>query len=345
MVWDIFSQDAFSLVSMTNAIDKVPYVPQTLGMMNVFRSNPVATETVWVDRREGLLTLIPTSPRGAPPASYTPTRATAYNFNTVRLAKQSTVTANQVQNIRAFGTESRMQAVQELVGRQMVELRRDMELTHEFHRLGAVNGIVLDSDGVTELVNWYTVFGITPPTEIDFDLDNAAPVAGALRDQCRTVRRAMVRASGGLMSEMTPIVAVCGDAFWDDLTNHVEVRDIYSQWEARIDMLTRGDVFQTFRFGDIEWMNYRSTDDGGASPQVGVPTDKCRFFPRSPDVFEVAWSPGEALSQVNTPGRPIYAEQNVDPSHSEPRYVNIEVSSYPLFICRRPEVLQQGRRT
>ena len=63
---DAFNADAFSLTSLSGAVDKMDYVPQLLGSLNIFKPEPVRTRTVFVDRREGVQTLIQTSADGAP---------------------------------------------------------------------------------------------------------------------------------------------------------------------------------------------------------------------------------------------------------------------------------------
>jgi hypothetical protein len=83
---------------------------------------------------------------------------------------------------------------------------------------------------------------------------------------------------------------MCGDQFWDALTMHPEVRQTYINWpdaaKLRDDV---GNVWESFKYGNILFFNYRSTDDaqpasGGvtgtpATPAVGVSTDHCSFFP------------------------------------------------------------------
>ena len=62
-------------------------------------------------------------------------------------------------------------------------LRNDVETTFEYHLFNGIQGLVKDPrDGAT-VVNTFTEFGITPATEVDFDLDNATPArcANAVR--------------------------------------------------------------------------------------------------------------------------------------------------------------------
>lgn len=317
-----------------------------LGNLRVFTPNPIRTETAFIEERNGVLTVVQTDKRGAPPSKRTTEKRNVRSFGTVRLARQDTIMASEIQGIRAFGSETEFMQVQGEVMRRLAGptgVMRDVEITWENLRLGGVQGIVLDADGST-IINWFTEFGIAQPTEVDFDLDNAAPAPGAVRRKCTQVTRAMMRASQGAWVEgSTYALALAGDNFWDDLTAHSEVRETYLN-TVQAQELRSGLAFETFRYGGVQWINYRSTDDGGTNPTVGVNTDSAKFLPvNAPGVFEMVFSPGEQLDVVNTPGRPIYPL--IVPDRDRNMKVDIEVYSYPLPVCTRPGMLQRARRT
>lgn len=339
---DIFNQDPFTMVEMTTTVNKIPFQPKRLGELNLFMPRPIRELTVAVEERTGVLSLIQTSPRGAPIAQRGTEKRKFRDFRTLRIAKGDRLNASEIQSVRAFGKETELEQVQAEVVRRLsgeTGLLRDVELTHENMRLGAVQGIVLDADGST-LNDWYTEFGITQAAEIDFDLDAASPASGVVRKKCDQVTRAMKKAAMGAWGNGTYVHAICGDAFWDDLIAHSEVRQTYlNTVEARD--LRGGTAYSTFRYGDIVWENYRGTDDGST---VGVDTDKAKFFPvNAPGVFEVAYSPAETFDYVNTPGMSYYSM--IVPDKDRNMFVDIEVYSYPLFICTRPAMLQRAKRT
>jgi len=334
---DIFNNNAFSMVEMTPAINRQPYRPQMLGQMGIFVPNPVRTTTVAIEERDGVLSIIKTSPRGAPLPQRATERRKIRDFRTVRIAKGDRITAGEIQNIRAFGSETEFMQVQAEVARRIggeEGLRADVELTHENMRLGAIQGIVLDADGST-IINWYTEFGIAQPAEVNFALGVAET---DVRGQCSKVVRAMARASKGAFVEgVTEVHALAGDEFYDALINHGQVRETFLHWQAAQD-LRQGAAFGAFPYGGIMWHNYRGTDDEAT---VSVASTKAKFFPRNArGVFEVAYSPAETFDFVNTPGLPVYSM--IVPDKDRNMYVDVEVYSYPLFICKRPEVLQRG---
>lgn len=339
---DIFNQDAFSMRSLTTAVDRLGYVPGLLASIpGLFVPRPVRTTDVWIEERDGAPLLILTSPRGAPVPRKHGTPRNARGFKTVRLALGDRVNASELQNMRAFGTETELQTVQAEVMQRYAGLKRDMELTKENLRLGCVQGLVLDADGST-LVDWATELGQTIPTEVDFDLDNASPASGVIRTACNTARRSIIRGLKGLGGETIQIVALCGDTFWDQLTAHPEVRQTYLNTSEAMQLRT-GTAWSRFSYGDITFINYRSTDDGGATPTVGIPTTKAKFFPVGADIFQWAMSPGESFDFVNTMGRDEYAM--IVPDSDRNMFVDVELYSYPLPVCTMPQALYRARNT
>lgn len=331
---DIFNSDAFNMVSLTHAINHAPYVPNFLGSLGLFEAKPVMTEVVAIENRNSVLSLIQTSPRGTAPESRVEDRRAIRDVRTVRIAKDDTIYASQIQNLRAFGSESELATVAGEWARRTGSLARDVELTWEHQRLGAVQGIVTDADG-SVLFDWYDLWGVTQPAEIDFELDDDTT---DVRAKCASVVRATNRAAGGSVGMGVEIIALAGDQFWDTLVHHPDVRTTYlNQPEAN--RLREGTAFEQLRFGGISFINYRGTDD---TSTVAIESTKCKFFPAGArDMFGVAFAPGESLDAVNTMGQPLYNLMVRDPERNF--WVKSELYSYPLFMCLKPLCLQRAR--
>jgi hypothetical protein len=334
---DIFKADAFSMAGMLAAIENVDHKPQFLGSLDLFSSEPQRLRTVMIESRDNVLRLIPTSPIGAPLTPQTRDKARIVNLNTVRLAKEDALRADEIQGIRQFGTESELVQVQAEVARRLQKLHDDLELTWEHHRLGAVQGILLDADG-SPIVNYFDAFGVAEPAEVVFDFDTIA--VGALRTKIETeIVRPIVRAAKGAFTTGARIQALVGDDFWDALIAHEEVRTTYLNYVAAAE-LREGTAFGTFRFAGVDWVNYRGTDDGTT---VAIDASEAKFFPvGAPGIFQVAWGPAEFLDVANQPGVPVRPMVLPDPSGRN-AYVNIEVYSYPLFVVTRPLTLRSAR--
>lgn len=339
---DVFNSDAFSVQELTAAVNKIPTVPGLLGSLPIFTPKPVRTPSVTVESYENTLTIIPVTPRGAPPSPVAKDRRVLRDFRTVRIAQADRIGANEISGIRQFGSMSELMQVQDEVTARLVKLKNNTMATIERLRLGAIQGIVTDSDDST-IVNYFTDFGISAPSEIDFDLDNASPASGAVRKLCNQVVRAVMRAAkGAWLDGRSYVAALCGDTFFDQLVAHSEIRGTYLNQVAAAELRDNvGQVFSEVRYGGIRFINYRGTDDGST---IAVGATKAKFFPvDAPGAFEMAMSPLESLDFVNTPGQEHYAM--IVPDLKRNAWVDVEVYAYPLPICTRPEMLQSGRNT
>lgn len=335
---DVFRQDPFSAIQLTTAVEKVPFLPSALGDLGIFEDDPIRTKALAVEERAGQLTLIPTSPRGAPMSERTSERRKMRYFDVPRIVQGDTITADELQGIREFGTESVLMQVQTEVARRLsgpTGITRNVEYTWENMRLGAIQGLLLDADGST-IYNWFDEFGIVEADEIPFNL--AAQAEGTLRPICNGIVRSMARSSKGAFLPTTQVYGLCGDEFWDQLTNHPDVTRTYYNWSAAAE-LRQGQAFEAMRYGGIDWFNYRGSDD---TSTIAIPTDEVKFFPvGAPGIFKRALAPAETFDFVNTPGKPMYIIPIFDRDRNS--WWRAEVYSYPLHICTRPEVLRRGR--
>lgn len=335
---DVFNSNAFSATTLTGNVQKMDYRPQLLGGLNLFDPVPSRTRDIFVDRRDGTLALIPASATGEPPVQLENDTRDAVSLRTVRLAKSTKpIYAAELQGIRAFGSETELEAVETEFNRRLARVNEDMELTHENHRLGALQGKLLDADGSTVLYDYYTQFNESEASAVSFELDVTTT---NIRGLCQQITRAMARAARGSFTPQTQVHALCGDNFYDALINHPNVINTYTNWAAAAD-LRQNMAFQAFSFGGITFHNYRGTDDNST---VAIPTAECKFFPvGARDMFEVAYSPLETLDFVNTPGQRVYAMTVRDLQRN--MWVQGEVYSYPLYLCKQPRVLRKATLT
>ena len=131
LTMDVFRQDAFSAISMTNAIELVGYTPQFLGSMGIFETVPVATTSVWIEQRGMAPALIQTDLRGAPPRQVGPDKRAVQAFATTRLSQSTRIMADWLQGVRAFGSETELMTLQTEIARtpcnQSAMMRVDCE--------------------------------------------------------------------------------------------------------------------------------------------------------------------------------------------------------------------------
>jgi hypothetical protein len=109
---DIFANNpAFTVTSLTLALNRVPYVPGLVGRLGLFATERLTTTTTLIEVRGTRLALVPELPRGAPPTPDVADRRAAVPFRIPHFPIRTSVYADQVQNVRAFGTEDQLEAV------------------------------------------------------------------------------------------------------------------------------------------------------------------------------------------------------------------------------------------
>lgn len=339
---DIFKQDAFSVLRMTEAMREISYVPGRVSALGLFQTESVDTLDVAIEKADAeALVLVPSSPRGAPGDTRDFSRRSLRKLSVPHFQRNDAIYADEVQQVRAFGSETAVETLQSKIAMKAAVHSQDFALTEEYHRLEVIKtGNLLDADG-TVLYNYATEFAESLPAERDWDLDNATPVDGILRQTCMAVTRQIATTLGGL--PFRGIHALCGDAFFDDLIKHKEVRETYKGYaEAAVLRGAYGGngaqgSWATFEFGGITWENYR----GGGS--IAIDTDKCHIFPLGvPQLFKTIYAPADYIETVNRPGQRLYAKQWEMPNG---KGVNLEVQMNALHYCTRPRVLLRGRRT
>lgn len=336
---DVFSQDAFSVISLTDAINKPKFQPGRVGQLGLFRESGVSTTTIMVEERDGVLSLIPPTPRGAPGTTLDKAKRKGIPVAVPHFQVDDAVMAEEVQGVRAFGSETAVEMVMDKVADRMLTHRSSLEVTKEYARVGAVIGVITYSDSST--LDIFNLFGVSQDAEIDFDLDNANPADGVLRKKCASVIRAVSKNLDGV--PFSGLHALCGDAFFDDLLAHKEVRATFlnnpAAAQLRAAYVANGQSYGMFDFGGITWENYR----GYVGATDFVNTDKCHIFPTGvPNLFCTYNAPADYMETVNTVGRPFYAKQFPMPND---KGVNLEVQMNSLQLCTRPKALIKGKRT
>ena len=328
---DIFSGDAFRLAAMTAAINAQPYVPGMIGASGLFESGGIMTSTASIELLNGTLSLVQTTARGAPGISVSADRREMTSFVVPHLQVNDRIYADEVLNLRAFGSDSELSTVQSVVEARLAKARRNIDATHEWHRVGALKGIVYDADGTTVLANLFTAFGVSQSTQNVALSNSATKLRNVFTATARTIEDALGNAN------YTGLVAWCGATFWDSLIEHASVKETYLNQSKANDL--RGNPLNSFDFGGITWNRYRGKN--GSTPYIA--DTKAYIVPTGvPDLFITRFAPGDYVETVNTIGLPYYARQTL---MQNGKGIDIEAQSNPLHICTRPAAIVEATAT
>jgi hypothetical protein len=321
---DIFQNDAFGVVSLTKAINDVPYEPKRLGELGWFSEEGVTTTSLMIEREGTTISLVPSGARGAPAKPVGPDKRKVVPLPAVHLPQRATINADEVQNVRAFGSETDEMTVMSLVNKRLVKLRRNIDTTIEWQRMGAVKGQILDADG-SVLLDLFQTFGLSKVTKaLALNVD-----ATKLRSLVVGAKRTMEVNLGGL--GYRSIRTLCSASFFDAFVDHPAVQRAYDNFQDRAKL--QEDLRGGFMWGGVFWEEYR----GNISGQPFIADGKAHMVPEGvPDLFSTTYAPADYMETVNTVGLPYYAKQELKEFN---KGVEIEAQSNPITFCTRPDAL------
>ena len=324
--FDIFNNDAFSVSSLTQTIVDIPRVPTRLGDMGLFTEYGITTPTMMIERKGSALSLVPAAPRGGVKQTIGSTNRKLIPVATVHLPQGATVLADEVFGVRAFGSETEVESMQNLVRQKLEVAKGSLDLTLEYHRVGALKGVIMDADGTTPLLDIYDLFGMTQVT-MPWNIATSNTTADP-KQLCVTLKR-MIRAKLGGRS-FTRVRAMVSEGFFDKLVAHGNMKAAWERWQDgrfnREDQSTgdfefAGVVFSVYE-GGVDGTDFIADGFGYAYPE-GVSR-----------MFQTAFSPADYMETVNTMGSPYYAKQE---RMKFDKGVDIETQSNPICLNTLPE--------
>jgi len=320
---DIFNDDAFSVTNLSRTLVDLPRVPTRIGELGLFEENGISTTTMMIERTSEGLKLVPSATRGSSGEPVTLKGRSLVPVKAVHLPQRGAVLADEVQGVRAFGSETEVEAVQAVVNKKLTKMKRQLDLTLEYHRIGAIKGKVLDADGTSELLDVYDVFGMTQVQQ-NFALATATT---SVRKKIVDLRRAVQTALGGLSYQRVHVF--CSASCFDDLINHASVAKAFELFQQN--SLAREQQGLTFEMGGVMFEEY----SGGVGSIDFIPDGQAYAFPLGvPGLFTTDFAPADYMETVNTQGLPYYAKQ--EPMKMN-KGVELESQSNPITLCTRPE--------
>lgn len=326
-IWD---NEGFSLESLTAAVNSEPYRPGQVSASGIFNEDGVTTTVVSIEERDGKLALVEPSPRGGPGETTGDESRSRLPFEVDHYQRDDSVKADEVQNVRAFGSEDRLETVVERVESKAQRHAADLTMTLEHQRVGAIKGIVTAKSG-TVLHNLYTRFGIAEPAAIPLDLEDDATLVGSVwQDVVYGIEDALDEPYSG-------IHVYTGRSLHKAMWQHKSVRETFVFQDAQV---LRQDVPDVFEFGGATWERYKTgakaTADLG-SPYIGH--NEARVVVKGvPDLFITRFAPADYEETVNTVGLPFYAKQW---ARQDGKGRHLQVQMNAISLCTRPGVLRK----
>lgn len=313
---------AFELQTLTASINNVPFKPYRLGALGLFEEQGINTTTAQIERLNGAIGLVATAPRGAPGQVVIGDKRTVIALNVPHIPVAGGLDADELQGIRAFGQESGADNVTAARDRLLAKMRSSLEMTIEAHRVGALQGLVLDKDGST-LLDLFSAFGVAQQSEA-LTLASSTTVRKSISQAIVKVETAL----GG--TPYGSLRAICGTAFFDALLANSSVEKF---WLNQIGAtgFAQSNPTQAIEFGGVIWERYRGVTGGM------IATGEAYLVPEGvPGLFITRYAPANYIETVNTLGLPMYARAEVRDMN---KGYDLEAQTNPLNLCTRPNAV------
>ena len=325
-----WENDAFSMASLTAAINILPNNYGKVGAMNLMPVKGVRTRTIMIEEKNGVLNLITSKSPGAPGAQNETGKRVVRSFVVPHLPLDDTLLPDEYEGVRAFGSEGELAPYMSIMNDKLQTMKNKHAITLEHLRMGALKGIILDADGST-LYNLYNEFGISQKS-ISFVLGTTTT---KVRNKCLAVSRHIEESLKGEV--MNGVKVLCSSGFFEALIDHDNVKAAYANYAEAEDRLG-GDPRKGFKFGGLVFEEYiGNAPDASGTTRKFIADDEAHAFPiGTGETFKTYVAPADFVETANTIGQEFYAKQ-------EPRKfgrgVDLHTQSNPLPMCHRPGVL------
>lgn len=314
----------FTLTELTAAINRFPVQWGRVSQSGLFADRGVRTRSITIEEQSGTLALLPTHEWGGEGTVASKTDRNTFAFGIKQTVHEDLVTAADVQDVRAFGTEGLADMTTE-VARRLQRMRARHDVTLEWKRMGALKGNVLNADGTSSLANLFSTFGIAQ-VSVDFTLGTAGT---NIRDKCEAVYNQIQDNLRG--DTMTGVRILVSSEFWGKLVVHPNVVDYIKNTPSAKD-------FMQTRLGQIEvyglvFEQYRAAVNGQRMIAIG----EGHAYPEGTlDTFATYYAPADFNEAANTLGLPIYVK-TWDKEGGRGTVIHTQCNSLPL--CHQPAVL------
>ena len=328
----IFNTGEFEVTSLTAAINDAPYAPGRLAQLGWFRAQGISTLNVMIEKRDQGLALVENRLRGSSGTVVVGDKRKALSFMATHLPERATLMADEVQGVRAFGSNSSTEALTMKRDERLATMRRNIDVTHEWHRIGALKGKVYDSDAATVIYDLFTAFGLSQQS-VGMALGTSTT---SIRAKCNQILTKMESALGNI--PFTSARVLCGASFWEAFITHEMVEKTFLNQAAANDLRT-SDPRGSLSFGGLLWERYR----GKVGSQAYIADDEAYAVPEGvADLFVSYFAPADYMETVNTIGLPYYARAEALEFN---KGILLEAQSNPVHLCTRPDAIIKLTKT
>ena len=312
----------------TAAIEKVPFKPNLIGALGLFREQPVGSDAITFDVRENSLFVLEDHLRNTDGKNAL--NPDQYDIHTMAIPHypvETTISRNRLAGVRGFGKDTE-QAIEAEVAKELVKHGEIHDEHYEYLRAMMVcQGVIATT--YYGNISAATEFGVARPTaQIDFA--DTVRLEAQIRAAQQTAKKGLT--NGGRVQGW---VILAGSQWFDKFVGHADVREGFAfkgESPLRNELGSVANGYSVFRYGNVDVIMYDdqfSKKDG----TVVTPLDpaKAVLLPRSV-LGSAFFGPVSKLSGVGSMGAKRFASSYRDPKD---RYVEMESEQNTLVILEQ----------
>lgn len=315
----------FGVRALSEAINLLPQHPTIVRTMGLFKPSYLATTYVEVEYQDGRISLVEAKKRGLPGEPLDNKQRHTRTFNMLHLPVDDVVRADDVQNLRAFGSNDKATAVVDVVNDKLADAKNDIEYTREHLMLGALLGKILNKDGAT-LFDLYQEFGIARKVH-NWALGTATTKVGLQIDKTKTAQAKLQQgeAVNGYMVLASP-------EFMQALVYHDNIEEIYLRYQEA-QTYRQGETHISFEHKGVKFVQYDHAFESGEK----IPAGEAIWLPLGTrNTFREFFAPADMNSTVNTKALAYYASRE---KLTHDKGWSLHAQSNPLPLVLRPELV------
>lgn len=323
----------FQVLDYSGLVELTPRQDLLITNMNLFTPHYLKTTTVSLDRVDEGIADFEARRRGGPRNYIGSERATNRQLEVPFFPLDRQINAADIQNFRAYGTESETKTVQQEMDRIMRRLRRYHTRLTEKAMFAAVMGFSHAPSDPRCQYNYYDIWGVTQATaNIDFTDYNIDPM-----DVIEAQARGHIIDVAGDDGDNYEIIVLASRRWFTGLINHPLVAGAYANYPSTQEILRR-------RLGGnannriFEHKNILFIEDISGN----IPAGQAFIMPRGFEMFDIWYSPADDIDDANTVAKEIYVWYK-ESSYNRERKVETETSF--LTTNTRPELVVKSTGT
>ena len=243
------NEQYFGVRPLSEAINILPSTPTIIRESGLFVPEDLSTTYVDITMKNNELTLVQSQPRGGAGQPTKTRKTSGKTFQIPHYPMTDGVFADEVQNLRAFGSENVATPVMDKVNDKAADMKADLEYTREHAQLGALQGVVVDADN-TVIYDFNKEFGVTRDV-YEFKLSSDTARIGTTTD--KMLRQLMLNLNGDISKGF---ICFASPEFMDAYTDHPSIRDLYARFKETSDQYRDTNPNMTFNHRGVQFVTY-----------------------------------------------------------------------------------------